>query len=56
MTVCKACKELCEGLGPFCYECRDEIDSINATEGEPFDKTWGQDIIPMDLEVKIWLH
>lgn len=28
MTVCDSCKELCEGLGPYCIICRDEIEMI----------------------------
>jgi len=27
MTVCESCKDLTDGLGPYCMDCRREIES-----------------------------
>jgi hypothetical protein len=34
MTVCDSCLQLCEGLGPICYTCEEEIEEMLEKEVE----------------------
>jgi hypothetical protein len=38
MTVCEACRLLCDGLGPYCFDCREEIEVIIDEEQERLEK------------------
>lgn len=39
MTVCEACEQLCDGLGPYCLECREEIEKFeNPNDGEDLEE------------------
>lgn len=32
MTVCELCNELCDGIGPYCPECKKDIEELNDEE------------------------
>jgi predicted amidophosphoribosyltransferase len=34
MTICDCCKQLCDGLGPYCPECEEEIEEELEREEE----------------------
>lgn len=38
MIVCEACKQLCDGLGPYCWDCREEIEELEEDEQERLEK------------------
>ena len=32
MTVCEMCKELCDGLGPYCADCKRDFEEFVSTD------------------------